>query len=156
MRIPKQLQSLDYAHIMVLRPNQRDDAHVFHNGPDLRADLTNTKFGVAVHGITKGEKTTEVHNQLLLYWRCQFDWHRGQGLLRIWPMTPIGMRIEESGTLIREGGGFALRRDQGGRWKLDLHRVPVDHVEKRVRVSGVVVGDGLIDVVAIGPDQLTN
>ncbi|MBA4307319.1 MAG: hypothetical protein C0429_11335 [Sphingopyxis sp.] len=71
-------------------------------------------------------------------------------------MTPIGMRIEESGTLIREGGGFALRRDQGGRWKLDLHRVPVDHVEKRVRVSGVVVGDGLIDVVAIGPDQLTN
>lgn len=71
-------------------------------------------------------------------------------------MTPIGMRIEESGTLIREGGSFALRRDQGGRWKLDLHRVPVDHVEKRVRVSGVVVGDGLIDVVAIGPDQLTN
>ena len=71
-------------------------------------------------------------------------------------MTPIGMRIEESGTLIREGGGFALRRDQGGRWKLDLHRVPVDHVEKRVRVSGVVVGDGLIDVVAIGPDQQTN
>lgn len=71
-------------------------------------------------------------------------------------MTSIGMRIEESGTLIREGGGFALRRDQGGRWKLDLHRVPVDHVEKRVRVSGVVVGDGLIDVVAIGPDQLTN
>lgn len=71
-------------------------------------------------------------------------------------MTPIGMRIEESGTLIREGGGFALRRDQGGRWKLDLHRVPVDHVDKRVRVSGVVVGDGLIDVVAIGPDQLTN
>lgn len=71
-------------------------------------------------------------------------------------MTSIGMRIEESGTLIREGGGFALRRDQGGRWKLDLHRVPVDHVEKRVRVSGVVVGDGLIDVVAIGPDQLAN
>lgn len=71
-------------------------------------------------------------------------------------MTSIGTRIEEWGTLIREGGGFALRRDQGGRWKLDLHRVPVDNVEKRVRVSGVVVGDGLIDVVAIGPDQLTN
>lgn len=71
-------------------------------------------------------------------------------------MASIGTRIEESGTLIRENGGFALRRDQGGRWKLDLHRVPVDHVEKRVRVSGVVVGDGLIDVVAIGPDQLTN
>jgi Protein of unknown function (DUF5818) len=34
---------------------------------------------------------------------------------------------------IRAGGGFALRRDSGGRWKLDLQRVPIDHVEKRVR-----------------------
>ena len=63
----------------------------------------------------------------------------------------IGIRIEETGTLIREGAGFALRRDVGGRWKLDLHRVPVDNVEKRVRISGVVVAEGLIDVDA-GPD----
>ena len=69
-----------------------------------------------------------------------------------WPMTVIGSRIEETGTLIREGAGFALRRDIGGRWKLDLHRVPVDHVEKRVRISGVVVAEGLIDVDALGPD----
>ena len=67
-------------------------------------------------------------------------------------MTVIGSRIEERGTLIREGAGFALRRDIGGRWKLDLHRVPVDHVEKRVRISGVVVAEGLIDVDALGPD----
>ena len=69
-----------------------------------------------------------------------------------WPMTVIGSRIEETGTLIREGAGFALRRDIGGRWKLDLYRVPVDHVEKRVRISGVVVAEGLIDVDALGPD----
>jgi hypothetical protein len=61
-------------------------------------------------------------------------------------MTQLGTRIEETGTLLREEGGFALRRDLGGRWMLDLHRVPVDHVEKRVRISGVVVGEGLIDV----------
>jgi hypothetical protein len=61
-------------------------------------------------------------------------------------MTQVGTRIEETGTLLREGGGFALRRDLGGRWMLDLHRVPVDHVEKRVRISGVVVAEGLIDV----------
>lgn len=67
-------------------------------------------------------------------------------------MSAIGSRIEETGTLIADGGGFALRRDIGGCWKLDLHRVPFDHVEKRIRISGVVVAEGLVDVEAIGPD----
>jgi hypothetical protein len=67
-------------------------------------------------------------------------------------MSSIGSRVDETGTLIRDGGGFALRRDIGGRWKLDMHRVPVDHVEKRVRISGVIVADHLIDVDALGPD----
>ena len=61
-------------------------------------------------------------------------------------MIAIGTRIDETGTLLREGAAFVLRRDIGGRWVLDLHRVPVDHVEQRVRVTGTVVGDGLIDV----------
>lgn len=56
--------------------------------------------------------------------------------------------------LIRAGGGLALRRDSCGRWKLDLHRVPIDHVEKRVRISGVIVADGLIDVDVLEPNQL--
>ena len=67
-------------------------------------------------------------------------------------MSAIGNRIDETGTLIADGGGFALRRDIGGRWKLDLHRVPVDYVEKRVRISGIIVADGLVDVVSLGPD----
>lgn len=67
-------------------------------------------------------------------------------------MSAIGSRIDETGMLIADGGGFALRRDIGGRWKLDLHRVPVDHVEKRVRISGIVVAEGLVDVEALGPD----
>jgi hypothetical protein len=61
-------------------------------------------------------------------------------------MTKIGNRIDETGTLIRDGAGFALRRDAGGRYRLDLHRVPVDEIEKRVRVTGVFVGDDLVDV----------
>lgn len=61
-------------------------------------------------------------------------------------MTAIGTNIDEAGTLLREGAAFVLRRDLGGRWILDLHRVPVDHVEKRVRITGTVVGDGVIDV----------
>jgi len=64
----------------------------------------------------------------------------------------IGTRIEETGMLLREAGGFALRRDLGGRWMLDLHRVPVDHVEKRVRITGVVVAEGLIDVDGVAPE----
>jgi hypothetical protein len=61
-------------------------------------------------------------------------------------MTRVGTRIDETGTLMRDGGGFALRRDVGGRYQLDLHRVPVDEVEKRVRIVGTLVAEGLVDV----------
>ncbi|MDB5580846.1 MAG: hypothetical protein JWR80_6022 [Bradyrhizobium sp.] len=64
-------------------------------------------------------------------------------------MGTIGSRIEETGTLIREDGGFALRRDVGGRIRLDLHRVSVDAVDKRVHITGVLVAEGLIDVAEI-------
>ncbi|MGV3730584.1 MAG: DUF5818 domain-containing protein [Sphingopyxis sp.] len=67
-------------------------------------------------------------------------------------MIAIGTRIEESGMLLREAGGFVLRRDLGGRWKLDLHRVPIDNIEKRVRITGIVVGDDLVDVVGVSPE----
>lgn len=61
-------------------------------------------------------------------------------------MNGIGTRIDETGTLVRDGGGFALRRDVGGRYQLDLHRVPVDEVEKRVRIVGTLVANTLVDV----------
>jgi len=35
-------------------------------------------------------------------------------------MTTIGTRIDETGTLIRDGGAFYLRRDFGGRYELEL------------------------------------
>jgi hypothetical protein len=56
-----------------------------------------------------------------------------------------GDEIDETGMLLREGGGFVLQRDLGGRWPLDLSRVPVDLVGKRVRVVGFDSGDGRVD-----------
>lgn len=66
-------------------------------------------------------------------------------------MSAIGPSIEETGMLIRDGGGFALKRDNGGRYRLELHRTPVDHVEKRVRVTGVLIGDDLVNVEGVAP-----
>jgi len=55
-------------------------------------------------------------------------------------MVAIGTRINEIGTLIRDGGAFYLRCDVGGRYELELHRTPVDLVEKRVLLIGTLVG----------------
>jgi hypothetical protein len=63
----------------------------------------------------------------------------------------IGSRIDETGTLIREGGGFELRRDLGGRLALDLQRVPVESIEKHVRITGVLVSATLVEVEGVTP-----
>ena len=57
----------------------------------------------------------------------------------------LGARIDETGMLLRVGGGFHLRRDAGGRFHLDLRRTPVDEVGNRVRVIGTYVGNDLVD-----------
>jgi hypothetical protein len=66
-------------------------------------------------------------------------------------VTTIGTRIDEAGTLIREGGAFYLRRDLGGRYQLELHRTPVDLVEKRVRLIGTLVGPNLVSADGVAP-----
>ena len=67
-------------------------------------------------------------------------------------MTRIGSRINETGTLIRDGAAFFLRRDAGGRFELELRRIPIDHVEKRVRVIGTLVAEGLVSADSVEPD----
>ena len=62
-----------------------------------------------------------------------------------------GTQINETGTLIREGGGFFLRRDLRGRYALELRRVPVDFVEKRVRVIGTLVAANMVSADCVGP-----
>jgi hypothetical protein len=71
-------------------------------------------------------------------------------------MAMVGTRIEETGTLLRDAGGFSLRRDLGGRWRLDFHRVPVDHIERRVRITGIVVSEDLVDVDGVAPENITS
>ena len=66
-------------------------------------------------------------------------------------MTAIGTRIDELGTLIRDGGAFYLRRDMGGRYELELHRMPVDLIEKRVRLIGTLVGPDLVNADGVAP-----
>ena len=58
----------------------------------------------------------------------------------------IGDTVNETGRLLRDAGGFLLRRDNGGTWRLLLLRVPIDHVEKRVRVRGYYAGDDVVEV----------
>ncbi len=60
-------------------------------------------------------------------------------------MAHIGDRIDLIGTLVRDGAGFALRADGGTLYHLQLRRVPVDHVEKRVRVVGTLIEERLIE-----------
>lgn len=59
--------------------------------------------------------------------------------------------ITAQGLLVREGGGFALRRDGGGVLRLELLRTPVDHVEKRVRITGTLLAEDRAEVETILP-----
>jgi hypothetical protein len=60
-------------------------------------------------------------------------------------------RIDEHGTLTRDGGAFYLRRDLGGRYQLELQRLPVDLVEKRVRLVGTLVAADIAAVDGVAP-----
>ena len=66
-------------------------------------------------------------------------------------MTEIGAGVNETGRLLRDDGGFLLQRDLGGIYRLVLLRVPVDHVEKRVRVRGYHAGDGIVEADGVAP-----
>ncbi len=63
----------------------------------------------------------------------------------------IGTRIDEIGTLIRDGGAFYLRRDLGGRYGLELQRTPVDLEENRVRLVGTLVAHDLVNAEGVAP-----
>lgn len=60
-------------------------------------------------------------------------------------MTDMGAGVDETGRLVRDDGGFLLQRDGGGVYRLVLLRVPVDCVEKRVRVRGFYAGDDVVE-----------
>lgn len=45
---------------------------------------------------------------------------------------------EYAGLLQRDAAGFLLQCDDGGRYRLELLRTPIDAIEKRVVVTGRV------------------
>lgn len=63
----------------------------------------------------------------------------------------VGADVVETGRLLRDEAGFLLQRDLGGRFRLVLLRVPVDLVEKRVRVTGVYAGDDIVEAEGVAP-----
>lgn len=64
-------------------------------------------------------------------------------------MAAVGTRVNEAGMLIRDGGDIYLRRDVGGRYKLELHRTSADLFKKRVRLVGTLVGLALVNAESV-------
>lgn len=64
-------------------------------------------------------------------------------------MAERGDPASLTGTLLRDAGGFALRVEGGATYRLLLHRVPVDHVEKRVRVMGTWIDTQTIEAAGV-------
>ncbi len=63
----------------------------------------------------------------------------------------VGAGVDEMGRLLRDDAGFLLQRDLGGKYRLVLLRVPVDLVEKRVRVRGFYAGDDIVEADGVAP-----
>jgi hypothetical protein len=61
----------------------------------------------------------------------------------------IGSSINESGLLLRDGPTLVLRRDGGGRWRLDLDSIPHALIGRRVSVMGTRSGFDIVDVMSI-------
>ncbi|ATE64097.1 hypothetical protein CMV14_06590 [Rhizorhabdus dicambivorans] len=59
--------------------------------------------------------------------------------------------MNETGMLLRDGGGFVLKRDLGGFYRLELHRTPVDLVEKRVRLIGTLTAPDHVEADGVQP-----
>ena len=63
---------------------------------------------------------------------------------------PMGSQHEETGWLNENGGQWVLRRDEGGRWRLDvgfwMARRTRKLLGKRVRIVGKRSGFDLLDV----------
>lgn len=65
---------------------------------------------------------------------------------------PIGSDIQESGLLLQVGSGLVLRRDGGGRWRLNAPRKAEHLVGRRVTIKGKRSGFDILDVSEIYPE----
>ena len=60
-------------------------------------------------------------------------------------MKDVPNDSEYAGLLVRDGSGFVLQSDDGRRYRLELLRTPIDEVEKRVIITGLLIGDDQIE-----------
>jgi hypothetical protein len=65
--------------------------------------------------------------------------------------VPLGSHHQEEGLLLREKGWLILRRDDGGRWRLDADARAEALLGRRVTIDGVRSGFDLLDVRRINP-----
>ena len=63
----------------------------------------------------------------------------------------LGSKHDEEGVLLCERGVLVLRRDAGGRWRLEADRDAERLVGRRVRVKGTRVGFDLLAVERLTP-----
>lgn len=64
-------------------------------------------------------------------------------------LMPIGSKHDETGVLGKEGAWLVLRRDVGGRWRLDCDCEVKTLLGSRVRVRGIRSEFDLLDVTSI-------
>lgn len=67
--------------------------------------------------------------------------------------VPLGAPANEAGLLLIERGHLILRRDDGGRWRLDASRRIHRLLGQRVKVQASRSGFDLLDVHAFGPER---
>ncbi|MFP5454267.1 DUF5818 domain-containing protein [Rhizorhabdus sp.] len=52
---------------------------------------------------------------------------------------------------MRDGGSFSLKSDDGRVYRLELARTPVDLVEKRVRIAGLLLNEAVLEADGVQP-----
>lgn len=67
-------------------------------------------------------------------------------------MAKVGTRIDERGSLAREGGRLLFRRELGGRWHIDGS--PKDMLSLGIagRLVGTVIGDSMVAIEQFTPE----
>ena len=67
-------------------------------------------------------------------------------------MAKVGTRIDERGSLAREGGRLLFRRELGGRWQIDGS--PKDRLSLGIsgRLVGTVIGDTIVSIEHFTPE----
>ena len=68
-------------------------------------------------------------------------------------MAKVGSRIEENGSLAREGGQLFFRRAVGGRWRIEVLSPSGPATGCPGRLIGTVISEGTVTIERFTPDD---